>query len=136
MGDPTPEQLWREEESARLVGLASFYLEMALPIVGGPRYLIWSVEHERWWREGGFGYTGLIAVAQRFDAVDAIRHLLQRALSGRPESGYVLVLAPECYPPETAPPACAGCAHPVIVHTPRGCAQCPCTHTTTETAGS
>jgi hypothetical protein len=41
-----------------------------------PEFLIWSEEHNAWWRAGGHGYTMSIASAGRFSKskADAIVH--------------------------------------------------------------
>lgn len=34
-------------------------------------YVIWSFEHQAWWRPGAMGYTGNLEHAGRFDAREA-----------------------------------------------------------------
>jgi hypothetical protein len=36
-------------------------------------YVIWSFEHDAWWRPGGWGYTNHLAEAGRYTADDATR---------------------------------------------------------------
>lgn len=38
-----------------------------------PQYLIWSYEHDRWWRPGGHGYTTELAEAGRYSRAEAAR---------------------------------------------------------------
>jgi hypothetical protein len=35
------------------------------------KYLIWSIEHQQWWKPKLFGYTENVLFAGRFDKADA-----------------------------------------------------------------
>jgi hypothetical protein len=35
------------------------------------RYLVWSIEHEAWWRYSRFGYTRLLSEAGRFSDAES-----------------------------------------------------------------
>lgn len=41
-------------------------------------YLIWSIEHDAWWRPGRTGYTRTLSEAGRYSFIEAIQ-ILQRA---------------------------------------------------------
>lgn len=34
-------------------------------------WLVWSYEHDAWWRPGGFGYTSTLAQAGRYERAEA-----------------------------------------------------------------
>ena len=38
-----------------------------------PRYLVFSVEHQRWWRPGACGYTAKLSEAGRYTRESALR---------------------------------------------------------------
>lgn len=42
---------------------------------GDPRWLVWSIEHDSWWRPGGRGYTKLKREAGRFTLEDAVANV-------------------------------------------------------------
>lgn len=44
------------------------------------RYLIWSHEHDAWWRPGGWGYTTNVDEAGRYSLIDASRIVLDANL--------------------------------------------------------
>jgi hypothetical protein len=39
---------------------------MEKPMNDEPRYLVWSIEHDMWWRPGRMGYTPMIEEAGRY----------------------------------------------------------------------
>lgn len=41
------------------------------------RWLIWSYEHDAWWRPGGFGYTRALAEAGVYSGADVDRIIRQ-----------------------------------------------------------
>jgi hypothetical protein len=62
------------------------------------RYLIWSNEHVRWWSPCSCGYTGIIALAGRYEKAEAaeICANANRFLPAAHGLNEVMVLAPEC----------------------------------------
>jgi hypothetical protein len=62
-------------------------------------YLIWSHQHNAWWRDGGYGYTTRLTDAGRFTRTQAEKHLswdLHREWlpDGRPHEVIVEALHP------------------------------------------
>lgn len=43
----------------------------AAPVPPPTRYIIWSIEHEAWWRPGWAGYTRELAAAGRYNQAEA-----------------------------------------------------------------
>lgn len=43
------------------------------PPIGDKVWLIWSIEHEAWWKDGGWGYTQLRSEAGRYSEIQARR---------------------------------------------------------------
>lgn len=86
------------------------------------RFLIWSNEHQAWWRANGRGYTGHIEEAGRHTREQAERQVSESTLDGvltvrreDPVTGVeysqlseVMVLAPEDIPGRTSVPCPAG----------------------------
>ena len=42
------------------------------PVVASDKYLIWSNEHNAWWKAGGWGYTPSLTHAGRYEKEAAI----------------------------------------------------------------
>lgn len=59
------------------------------------RYLIWSVDHQEWWRQSRFGYTGDIVEAGKFSRKDAETICAGANIVGMKE---VMLLCPEEIP--------------------------------------
>ena len=51
----------------------------------GGRYLIWSNEHQAWWRAGGTGYTKHLREAGRYTQADALETCVE-AMAGAREA--------------------------------------------------
>lgn len=72
-------------------------------------YLVWSNQHQQWWRPAGRGYTGYIEEAGRYERADADRIVADATCDGHlvitrtnpytgaeyPQLSEVVVLAPE-----------------------------------------
>lgn len=46
------------------------------------KYLVWSNEHQRWWRPNSMGYTPYLKEAGRYTEQEAIKCALSGALNG------------------------------------------------------
>lgn len=81
-------------------------------------YVIWSIHHHGYYRNGGRGYSIDIESAQRFTLDQALPELTARAFNASPLSAYALVAAPENWPTAdeaTNAPACR-CGHTILWH--------------------
>lgn len=47
------------------------------------RWLIWSNQRRMWWREDGYGYTGLIEEAGRYERAEAERIVADATCDGQ-----------------------------------------------------
>jgi hypothetical protein len=67
--------------------------------------LIWSIEHQRWWRPGRLGYTGDLAEAGHYRADEAAAILARANLVAVQECAIPLA----CVAPEGAACDCLTC---------------------------
>lgn len=70
------------------------------PVVDEPAFLVWSHEHEAWWKPGRWGYTGRRAEAGRFTEAAASGICERVAYRWHRGAG-----APNALPPEVMIPA-------------------------------
>lgn len=55
-------------------------------------FLVWSTEHNKFWRSTNHGYTEDPKKAKRFGtALEAVEHIIDRSLNANPHSAYALV---------------------------------------------
>lgn len=56
-----------------------------------PKYLLWSTEHQMWWKSEGWGYTDIRDQAGRFSREYAVSVVTKSADSGTIESAEIMV---------------------------------------------